>query len=175
MNKSIKKNYIYNLLYQVLAIIIPIITIPYVSRVLGARNIGIYGYTLSISAYFILLGSLGISLYGQREIAYVMNNKKKNSKKFWEIFILRLFTMSIAAIVFYFVFIRSHRTYYMYFQILLLEILGNTLDISWFFQGLEEFGKTVSRNLIVKLVSLICIFLFVKTKNDLYIYFVIYV
>lgn len=175
MRKSIKKNYIYNLLYQVLAIIIPIITIPYVSRVLGARNIGIYGYTLSISAYFILLGSLGISLYGQREIAYVMNNKKKNSKKFWEIFILRLFTMSIAAIVFYFVFIRSHRTYYMYFQILLLEILGNTLDISWFFQGLEEFGKTVSRNLIVKLVSLICIFLFVKTKNDLYIYFVIYV
>ena len=76
MKKSIKKNYVYNLIYQVLVIIIPIITIPYVSRVLGARNIGIYGYTLSISAYFILIGSLGVALYGQREIAYVQNNKK---------------------------------------------------------------------------------------------------
>ena len=173
--KSIKKNYVYNLLYQVLVIIIPIITIPYVSRVLGARNIGIYGYTLSISAYFILIGSLGISLYGQREIAYVMNNKKNYSKKFWEIFLLRFFLMCISTIIFYFVFVKTKRTYSVYFQILTLEIMGNAIDISWFFQGLEEFGKTVSRNIIVKTISLVCIFLFVKTKNDLYIYFIIYV
>ena len=63
----------------------------------------------------------------------------------------------------------------MYYKILLLELLGNMIDISWFFQGLEEFRKTVSRNLIVKTISLICIFLFVKTKNDLSIYFIIYV
>ena len=83
MGKSIRKNYVYNLLYQILVIIIPIITIPYVSRILGARNIGIYGYTLSISAYFILVGSLGVSLYGQREIAYLQGKKKKYSKKFF--------------------------------------------------------------------------------------------
>ena len=174
MKKSIKKNYIYNLLYQVLAIIIPIITIPYVSRVLGARNIGIYGYTLSISAYFILFGSLGVALYGQREIAYVQNDKKKYSKKFWEIFLLKLLTMTIATIIFYFAFVKFSNNYNIYFKILLLELIGTALDISWFFQGLEEFGKTVSRNLIVKIASLICIFLFVKTKNDLYIYFIIY-
>ena len=68
--KSITKNYIYNLSYQILVLILPIITTPYISRILGAENIGIYSYTLSISAYFILFGSLGIALYGKREIAY---------------------------------------------------------------------------------------------------------
>ena len=67
--KSVAKNYIYNLTFQILKIILPIITTPYVSRILGAENIGIYGYTLSISAYFILFGSLGVAMYGQREIA----------------------------------------------------------------------------------------------------------
>lgn len=175
MRKSIKKNYIYNLLYQILVIVIPIITIPYISRVLGARNIGIYGYTLSISAYFILIGSLGVALYGQREIAYVQNNKKKCSKRFWEIFLLRILTIGIATVIYYFIFVKGNLKYGIYFKILLLEILGNAIDISWFFQGLEEFAKTVSRNLIVKILSLISIFIFVKTRNDLYIYFIIYV
>ena len=61
--KSVTKNYIYNLMYQVLVLILPLITAPYISRVLGAENIGIYSFTLSISAYFILFGSLGIALY----------------------------------------------------------------------------------------------------------------
>lgn len=173
--KTVKRNYVYNLIYQIVAIIIPIITIPYISRVLGAENIGIYGYTLSISAYFILFGSLGIALYGQREIAYVQNNKEKYSQRFWEIFLLRIITMTISIILFYIVFVKNAINYNMYYKILLLELLGNMIDISWFFQGLEEFRKTVSRNLIVKTISLICIFLFVKTKNDLSIYFIIYV
>ena len=70
-DKKIAKNYIYNLIYQVLVIILPLITTPYVSRILGAENIGIYSYTLSIVTYFVLIGSLGIATYGQREIAYV--------------------------------------------------------------------------------------------------------
>ena len=68
-NKSITKNYIYNLTYQVLVLILPLFTTPYISRILGAENIGIYSYTLSITTYFILFGSLGISMYAQREIA----------------------------------------------------------------------------------------------------------
>ena len=78
--KSITKNYIYNLFYQILIIIVPLITTPYLSRVLGAENIGIYSYTLSITTYFILLGSLGVSTYGQREIAYVRDDKKLTTK-----------------------------------------------------------------------------------------------
>ena len=73
--KSITKNYTYNVIYQILVMVIPLITTPYVSRVLGAEPIGIYSYTLSIATYFILFGTLGVGMYGQREIAYVQNIK----------------------------------------------------------------------------------------------------
>ena len=173
--KSITRNYIYNLTYQILTLLLPLITAPYISRVLGAENIGIYSFTLSISSYFILFGSLGISLYGQREIAYQQGKKKETSKIFWEITVLRWITMTFSMIFFYFTFIMKSNEYNIYYKILLLEILGNSLDISWFFQGLEEFKKTVIRNTIVKLISVICIFLFVKESVDLNKYFIIYV
>ena len=173
--KSITRNYIYNLTYQILTLLLPLITAPYISRVLGAENIGIYSFTLSISSYFILFGSLGISLYGQREIAYQQGKKKETSKIFWEITVLRWITMTFSMIFFYFTFIMKSNEYNIYYKILLLEILGNSLDISWFFQGLEEFKKTVTRNMVVKLISLICIFIFVKTSNELRNYFYIYV
>lgn len=172
--KSILNNYIYNLLYQILAIIMPLITTPYLSRVLGAENIGIYSYTLSITTYFILFGSLGIAMYGQREIAYVQNNINKRSTTFYEIFIMRLITLLISLLIFYFTFCLNGQ-YTVYYKILILEIIANAIDISWFFQGLEEFKKTVVRNMLVKLISIICIFIFVKTSNDLNKYFIIYV
>ena len=74
--KSLTKNYIYNLIYQVLTLVLPLITTPYLSRVLGATPIGIYSYTYSIVSYFLLFGALGVGLYGQREIAYVSDDKK---------------------------------------------------------------------------------------------------
>lgn len=173
-NKSIIKNYIYNVSYQLLSIILPIITTPYVSRVLGAENIGIYGYTISIVTYFILFGSLGVALYGQRQIAYERENKKKISITFWEIFLLRLITMSISTLIFYFTF-GINGAYSKYFRILLLNMIATITDICWFFQGLEEFEKTVKRNIITKILSLVCVFAFVKTNQDLVIYFLIYV
>ena len=172
--KSVAKNYIYNLSYQILVIIIPLITTPYISRVLGAENIGIYSYTLSISAFFILFGSLGIALYGKREIAYHQKNKEEYSKIFWEVLILRMILMSISLVIFYFSFVTKEQ-YQIYYKILMLEILANCVDISWFFQGLEEFKKTVIRNMIVKVISIVCIFVFVKDRNDLTKYFLIYV
>lgn len=174
MKKSITKNYIYNLAYQILVLILPLITTPYISRVLGAENIGIYSYTLSISAYFILFGSLGISLYGQREIAYNQGEKNKCSIIFWEIIILRTITMLISLTLYYFISVNGQQ-YQIYYKILTLELIANCLDISWFFQGIEEFKKTVSRNMVVKLISIISIFMFVKKESDLYIYFFIYV
>ena len=174
MKKTIIKNYIYNLTYQILIILLPIITTPYLSRVLGAENIGIFSYTISIVTYFILFGSLGVAMYGQREIAYLQNDKEKYSKTFWEILLLRFATMLISMIIFYYCF-ATNGEYKVYYEILLLEMIANCLDISWFFQGLEEFKKTVIRNIIVKIISIICIFTFVKTSNDLANYFWIYV
>lgn len=172
--KNVAKNYMFNLGYQILAMLIPLITTPYLSRVLGAENIGIYSYTLSITTYFILFGSLGVALYGQREIAYVQDNIKKRSKTFFEIFIMKCITLSISLFLFYLSFC-SHGQYNVYYQILILEIIANAIDISWYFQGLEEFKKTVIRNALVKLTSVICIFLFIKSSNDLNLYFIIYV
>lgn len=172
--KSVKKNYIYNVMYQILAILVPIITTPYLSRVLGAENIGIYSFTLSITTYFILFGSLGVAMYGQREIAYVQDDVEKRSKTFFEIFIMKSITLLISLIVFYITFC-IHGEYSVYYKILILEIITNIIDISWLFQGMEEFKKTVVRNTIVKIISVICIFLFVKSQEDLYKYFIIYV
>lgn len=172
--KSITKNYIYNVAYQILITILPLITTPYVSRVLNAEAIGIYSYTISITTYFILFGSLGVALYGQREIAYYQTDKIKRSKIFWKINILRFVTMTIAMVIYYFIYVRQGE-YKIYYEILLIELLANCLDISWFFRGIEEFKKTVVRNTIVKLISVVLIFTLVKSVDDLYKYFIIYV
>ena len=128
----------------------------------------IYSYTLSISTFFILFGSLGVALYGQREIAFVQEDKKKYSKIFWEILILRCITMFISIVIFWFTFANGNNDYKIYYRILLVELLANVVDISWFFQGLEEFKKTVIRNTLVKILSLIAIFTLVKDENDIY-------
>lgn len=164
--KSVSKNYLYNMAYQILAILLPLITTPYLSRVLGAESIGIYSYTYSIATYFVLFGTLGVALYGQREIAYVQDNSKKRSIVFWEIFLLKCFTMMISMLIYYFSFCMNGQ-YKIYFRILLIELITQTIDIIWFFRGIEEFKKTVIRNLIVKAIFFVSIFVFIKSANDL--------
>lgn len=171
--KSLGKNYLYHLSYQIFSMIIPLITTPYLARVLGAELIGVYSYTISITTYFILFGSLGIAMYGQREIAYVQNNLEKRSIVFWEILFMRFATLGTSLILFYFLFCIQGE-YNLYFKILILEIIASSLDVSWFFQGLEEFKKNTFRNIFVKLTGLILIFTCVKSKNDLSMYFFIY-
>lgn len=170
--KSISKNYLYNLFYQILVIVMPLITTPYLSRVLGAEAIGVYSYTLSIATYFILFGTLGVSLYGQREIAYVQDDEKKRSIVFWEIVLLKTITMTISILIFWFTY-GMYGEYKIYYRILIIELISQCIDISWFFQGIEEFKKTVIRNSIVKLIFAVCIFIFVKSPNDLIKYIVI--
>lgn len=174
MNKSVAKNYIYNLIYQLIALILPLITTPYLSRVLGAEGIGIYSYAISIVTYFTLFGSLGIAMYAQREIAYVQEDKEKRSRIFWEVFSLRTITLAVSMVLFYFIFARTGE-YSTYYKILILEIIANIFDVSAFFQGMEEFKKIIRRNLIVKCICIACIFLFIKQPSDLYKYMFIYV
>ena len=164
--KSIAKNYIYNMVYQVLILILPLITTPYLSRVLGAEGIGIYSYTYAIVTYFILFGSLGVALYGQREIAYAQENPEKRKKIFIEIVIFRFITIMIATVFYYFLFVKG-KEYQLYYKILILELFAAAFDISWFFQGIEEFKKTVTRNVLVRICSVSLVFLLVKTKEDL--------
>ena len=104
---NVIKNYIYNLGYQLLVIILPLVTTPYISRVLGAEGIGIYSYTISIITYFVLFGSLGIAMYAQREIAYVQDEKVRRGRIFWESFFLRCITLCIAMVIFFVLFGRT--------------------------------------------------------------------
>lgn len=178
MSKSVTKNYLYNMFYQVLILITPLITTPYVSRVLGAKKIGEYGYTQSIVTYFILIGTVGIAMYGEREIAYIQghggdNYKEKRTRLFWEIIILRAITVTIALGIFSMIFVVNSK-YRLLYAIQAIDIIANIFDISWFFQGMEEFKKTVFRNMLVKLVCVGMIFIFVKSPADLPLYVLCY-
>ena len=171
--KSITKNYIYNLIYQILILVLPLVTTPYISRVLGATNIGIYSYTYSIVSYFILFGALGVSMYGQREIAYAGEDVNKRKKIFYEIIAFRFVTVFIALLI-YTLFFMINGEYSIYYRIWALELIATAVEISWFFQGMEEFKKTVVRNVLVRLISVSLIFILVKNQNDLIKYVTIY-
>lgn len=166
------KNYLYNVGYQIFILIIPLITVPYVSRVLGSDGVGINAYTNSIVSYFVLFGSIGINLYGNRTIAYVRDNREKLSQTFWEIALLRIFVIFISYIIFLISlsFVRQYQIFYFYQSFL---ILAAGIDISWLFMGIEDFKKTVTRNMLIKLISLIAIFILVKDKSDIGAYILI--
>lgn len=166
------KNYIYNMGYQFLTMLLPLITGPYISRVLGPKGVGINTYTYTIANWFVLLGSVGVAFYGNRQIAYVRKDSKKLSLNFWEIFIMKLITIIIALIIFI-VYISTIGIYKEYQLVQASYVIAAALDISWFFMGIENFKITVTRNTVVKITSLILIILFVKSENDLLIYITI--
>ncbi len=169
MAKSIKRNYIYNLIQQILTLLTPLITTPYISRVIGAEGIGIYSYASSIVTYFALFAALGTATYGQREISYCQDDKKRRSEVFWNNELLCIITTCIS-LCFYGLFCFFQKENRIVFFILSLSLLDVCLNVSWLLTGLEEFGKIVLRNIIIKVVSIGFIFTFVRTKDDLIIY-----
>lgn len=173
MGSKVKKNYIYNLIYQILLVIVPVITTPYVSRILGSEKIGIYSFTISIVTYFTLIGSLGVAFYGRREIARYQDDIKKRTEAFWQINIIKWITISLSLLIYYFTCIKNGDYEQIYF-VLVLEILSNAFDITWYFHGLENFKIITIRNAVVKILGVFAIFAFVKTPDDLWIYTLIY-
>lgn len=169
-NNKIKQNFLYNVGYQLLIVITPLITSPYVSRVLGAHNLGVYSYSYSIAEYFVLFAMLGTKNYGNRQVAMVRDNKENLSETFWSIYFFQLVT-SLTMLVIYYMYIIAICKENMNIAFLQgLYVLTAVVDISWFFFGMEEFKITVTRNTIIKLVSVFCIFAFVKKRSDLWLY-----
>ncbi len=167
---STKKNFIYNLAYQILVMVLPLITTPYIARVIGPEGVGVQSYTYSVANYFVLFAVLGINNHGNRSIAMVRNDKEKLSRTFSSIYSVQ-FIMSIIMIVLYLMyvlfFIKDNKIIYIIQSIYILSAL---LDINWFFFGMEQFKLTVVRNAIVKLASVGSIFIIVKSAEDLYLY-----
>lgn len=168
MDSSIKRNLIYNFIYQLLILIIPLITTPYLTRVLGVDGIGDYTYNYSIATYFVLFAMLGLSNYGNRTIAGVRDDKELLSQTFFDIYGMQLITAGIAIVLYciYAVLFRKNIMAY----IMLIYVLSSALDISWFFWGMEQFKITVLRNAFIRVLSIILIFLLVKDSDDVYIY-----
>lgn len=169
MKKRIIKNYIYSAGYRILITIIPLITTPYISRVLHAEGVGIYGYTNSLASAFALFAALGFASYGQREVAYNQDDIHQRSIIFYEIIILRAITTSVCVAAFLvFSFIYREYTYYLLPYVML--IISVAADIAWYYQGLENFRITVLKSLIVRLLSVVFIFCFVKKETDTWLY-----
>ena len=171
---SLKTNTIYNIVYQVVCMIVPLFTAPYVSRVLGAEGVGNISYTQAICAYFNLIASLGTGTYAQRLIASKSRNRDEMSREFWNIIFLKL-TLAIIGMSAYTGFsILWGNNYRLLLLVQLVDLSTNAVDIVWLYQGLENFKKTVTRQIVVKIAGALGVFLFVKSADDTYIYLLCY-
>ena len=133
---SVIKNYIYNTVYQVMTIFIPLITMPYLTRIFTPDQLGINTYTLSVVNYFTLFGMLGMALYGNRQIAYVRDNREKRNETFWSLYATQLITCTIALVLYYgfaYFYIGNNLAMYL---IQGLNIISVAIDITWLFKGL---------------------------------------
>ncbi len=148
--------------------IIPIVVFPYVTRVLGVDGIGKYSFYSSALTYAALFTGFGIALYGSREIGKCVNNIQLRSQKLFELFVFNLMTVSLAAIlVFYFAFFSSYSSDCLIILLFSLTLLTNAIGAEWFFVGIESQGFMLVRNVIIKTLSTILIFLLVKEPEHL--------
>lgn len=165
--KSIKANYIYSAAYQILTLLTPLITTPYISRVLMADGIGTYSFVFSVMSYFLLFAAMGIPGYGQREIAYFQDNRKERSRIFWDLKCLSLINAAIslsAYLIMSFIFAGENLIIYL---IVGMNIIFFALDVTWFLAAMEDFGKTISVNVVIKILDIAFTFTFIKHKTDL--------
>lgn len=176
MKKSkVSVNYIYNVLYQILTFITPIITAPILTRTLGASNIGIYDYTYSVVNWFILFGMLGVSLYGNKEIAKAAttNNKNVISKTFSQIFTMQMFTVFLSLVLFLLIFGFTNFEYKEIYLFQGILIFANAFEISWLYVGLENFKRVAIRNFVIKIATVLGIIFLINDSNDLVLYTVL--
>lgn len=173
---SLKRNFVLNTIYNILIIVIPFVTAPYIARVLGAEHSGIYSYTYSIQFYFAMFAALGTVTYGTREIARCREDKELRSKTFWEIELLTVCTSLVMLVIWGgFIFLNAGSSLQMMYIVLTGNILAVLFDISWFYAGMERFEFIVIQNSVCKLAGVVALFLLVKGPEDLIIYTVIMV
>ncbi len=171
MSKLVK-NYIYNILYQIFLVIVPLLTAPYLSRILGTEALGVYSYINSVVSVITTFGLLGLQSYGYRQIAYERNDADGVSKAFSSLLTLRFVLLAIVSAIYIpLSFLSEYRLYYIIQYAL---IFAQFVDVSWVFIGYEDLGIVSFRNFLAKFITVIGIFLFVKNDEDLWVYFAIF-
>ena len=168
---SIKNNFIYQIIYEVVIIILPLVSAPYVARVIGPEGTGIYSYHYSVASYFLPFSNLGIKNYGNRIIAKSRDDQDCLNKTFSNLVFFHIL-ISIVVLLFYVVYIYFfvNSIERIYSLIMIFTVVSGLIDISWYYFGTENFKITVTTNVFVKIISFVSIFLFVKTANDLWKY-----
>lgn len=167
-----KKNIIYSFLNQFVFMVIPFITFPYISRILGAENYGIINYATSIVSIFSVFSTTAINSYAIRQVAGNRNNEKQLSRIVQELFIIQLI-LTIITLVIYFIFIyyiNKSEIEQLIFFITGISMLSNLFTFHWFFYGIENFKYITIRDVIIKVLFLVTIFIFVRDQHDVVIY-----
>lgn len=172
MGQSIKNNFLLNLSTTITGLLFPLITFPYASRILMADGIGQVQFFQSIIDYVSLCTALGIPLYAVREIARIRDNKELRSRTTIEILLLHAILTLVGYIV---VFILAKTVAKIeidasLFFLLSTTLFFNTIGVAWFYQAIEDFKYIILRSLFVRILSLVALFIFVKTKQDLFYY-----
>lgn len=171
---SIKKNFLYNISYQMISALVPIILTPYIARVLTANGVGISSYVTANVTYFQLFSFLGIAGHGQREIAIARKDKQKVSQIFWELQLLHFLCGAVVLMIYIaFVGIIPSNDVRIYYILNSIMIIASILDISWLYQGFECFRNIALKNVIAKGSIVFFSVLLVKTEADLWKYIVI--
>lgn len=169
MSKSIKSNYIFNLLNSLSQLLFPLITFPYASRIMMADGIGQVQFFSSIISYISLFTCLGIPMYAIREVAKVRSDMRQMSTTTIEILLLHamLTVIGYVAVAIICLTVSDVQTDIPLFLILSATIFFTAIGCEWFYQGIEDFKYVAIRGLIVKIISVGLLFLFVKTKEDI--------
>ncbi|MBP5696320.1 MAG: flippase [Treponema sp.] len=170
--KSLKKNAILNAIKTIMGIVYPIITFPYASRILLPDGIGKVNFANSIVSCFAIIASLGVGNYATREAAKIRDNIPELRKLIKEILIINISSTIIAYILFFssIFFIPKLQNYQVLLLISSLTIIFNTIGIGWFYTAIEEYAYITFRSIIFQVINIIFLFVFVKTKNDIYLY-----
>ena len=166
MLNRITKNYLYNVFYQLFVLLVPIIITPYLARVLGPSNLGIYSYVSSVTNVISIFTLLGIYTYGNRQIAYERNDKHKMNQTFWEIMLIRIGIAIVGSLVYFAVAfcLKEFTIYFLYYYFFLLAAY---VDCTWLYVGVEDMRPAVLKNFFAKIAGVICIFIFVKNSDDI--------
>lgn len=171
---NLKKNLMYNIFYQISVLIIPLITAPYISRVIGTKGVGVYSYSMSVANYFALFMLLGVGNYGSRTIAQAKGNKQLFSKNFCEIYLFQLIcSLTVLFIYVFFIIFVADKNYKIALVLQFFYLLSVAFDVGWYFTGSEQFKIIVIRGIIVRFAEVLLIFLLVKTRTDVYKYILI--
>lgn len=167
-NKSLSKGGAYYLIYNVLNMAFPFLTGLYVARTLLPSNIGDVVAAQNLATYFCILAFLGIPTYGLREIAKTRNCREERNKVFSELYVINLISTVFFTTVYFILigFIPIYRQNFLLYAIVGLSIALNSFNISWLYEGLEEFRFISLRNIAFKSLSFICLIFFVRTPND---------